>query len=78
MRTPRRHAEVVPRPCGVHHAITDDKTARRVFTRLVRELGPDVRLNLGVVAHPLAGAFVWRSPSDTRPAEGERSSESDP
>lgn len=34
--------------CGVHHAITDDKVARRVFTRL-KATG---NINIGIVAHP--------------------------
>ncbi len=37
--------------CGVYHAITDDKVARRVFARLVKEYGA-ARLNLGIVAYP--------------------------
>jgi Bifunctional DNA primase/polymerase, N-terminal/AAA domain len=40
----------VDHACGVHHAITVDRVADRVFKRLAREYGPDV--NIGIVAHP--------------------------
>lgn len=39
-----------PHPCGVKHAISDDKEAKRVFTRLAGDTPG--QLNLAVVAHP--------------------------